>query len=755
MNFFNKTNISIHSLKMQTFKVISCPTTELSFTNKAIVSPGDPFAEFNHIAVRYPKKNDAYVFSVTSDKKVGSGQMAFNLTSRKWAQLSTDTNIEAAPYQFDVKSQSLHAVTFYADFASKQNVNLNTDFDTDEMAKQLGDLYRDQALTVGQLIGFPFELGNRRIVLELKVKELDALSYSDSDAATLAVEIGLIVPNTVFMFEAAHGSEIRLTGKLTGGSAPQIFDQNWDFSSMGIGGLGEQFNQLFRRAFASRLLPPKLAEEIGVTQVRGILLHGPPGTGKTLIARQIGKMLLAREPKVVNGPEVLNKYVGESEANIRKLFQEAEEEQAKCGINSGLHMIIFDEIDAICKARGSNPSSAGVGDNVVNQLLSKIDGVNALSNVLLIGMTNRKDLIDEALLRPGRFEVQIEIGLPNKSGRREILEIHTKKMRDANIMDKSVDLDEMAEISKNFTGAEIAGLVKAAMSRAINRVVSIDTKVVIDESKLKDIKLKREDMIQALEHDVKPALGKSEDRLNVLAKPMISWDPIMGQIQQELSEVIDLAKAETNGMPYFILLRGEPNVGLTTIAANMSMRTNFPFIQVYSSEITDGESEMVKIQHLKKLFQNAARSELSCIVLDDLENVLDYIHIGPTFSRNITIFFRKLKDYILPHNHRMLVICTCKTGHFIKQLQLIKMFRHVIEIPTIDRPEQIGTYLYQLKESGDCPFSPDQIQQLIHSISQIRFEIGIKTLEILTKNVSNQEPDQRVRRFLNLLQSMD
>ena len=113
----------------------------------------------------------------------------------------------------------------------------------------------------------------------------------------------------------------------------------------------------------------------------------------------------------MNGPEILNKYVGESEANIRKLFEEAEEEEQRLGTNSGLHIIIFDELDAICKQRGSSGSSTGVHDTVVNQLLSKIDGVNSLNNVLIIGMTNRPDLIDEALKRPGRLEVHKEIGI--------------------------------------------------------------------------------------------------------------------------------------------------------------------------------------------------------------------------------------------------------------------------------------------------------------------------------------------------------
>jgi hypothetical protein len=142
-------------------------------------------------------------------------------------------------------------------------------------------------------------------------------------------------------------------------------------------------------------------KKMGQKHARGMLLFGPPGCGKTLIARQIGKALHARPPKIVNGPEILNKYVGQSEENIRALFADAEKEQAERGDDSELHIIIFDEFDAICKQRGSTGGGTGVNDSIVNQLLSKIDGVDSLNNILLIGMTNRKDMLDEAVLRPG------------------------------------------------------------------------------------------------------------------------------------------------------------------------------------------------------------------------------------------------------------------------------------------------------------------------------------------------------------------
>ena len=157
---------------------------------------------------------------------------------------------------------------------------------------------------------------------------------------------------------------------------------------------------------------------------------------------------------------------------MRALFADAEAEMAERGDDSNLHIIIFDEIDSICKQRGSNKDGTGVHDTVVNQLLSKIDGVNSLNNILIIGMTNRKDMIDEALLRPGRLEVQVEISLPDEAGRQQILTIHTGHMRAADSMAADVSLPELAGETKNFSGAEIEGLVKSATSFAFARHLS-------------------------------------------------------------------------------------------------------------------------------------------------------------------------------------------------------------------------------------------------------------------------------------------
>jgi vesicle-fusing ATPase len=205
---------------------------------------------------------------------------------------------------------------------------------------------------------------------------------------------------TSIQFSKAKDSTIKLKGSAKSGPTNSIIQPNFKFEDMGIGGLDDEFAAIFRRAFASRIFPPHIVERLGIQHVKGILLFGPPGTGKTLMARQIGKMLNSVEPIIVNGPEVLNKFVGQSEENIRKLFAPAESEYKERGDESALHIIIFDELDAICKQRGSKNDGTGVGDSIVNQLLSKMDGVDQLNNILIIGMTNRMDMIDEALLRP-------------------------------------------------------------------------------------------------------------------------------------------------------------------------------------------------------------------------------------------------------------------------------------------------------------------------------------------------------------------
>ncbi len=269
-----------------------------------------------------------------------------------------------------------------------------------------------------------------------------------------------------------------------------------DLEEEGIGGLGPQFERVFKEAFVSRAYPPEVIKEMGIQHLKGMILYGPPGCGKSLLARQLSKLLQKgskKESKIVNGPELLDSYVGSSEKNVRSLFSEAEEDQKKYGDKSPLHVIIFDEFDAIARKRGNgNDAGSRVSDGIVNQLLTKIDGVNQLNNILVIGMTNRLDIIDPALLRSGRFGLHLEIGIPDLEGRKQIFRIHTKSLRESNRME-NVDLDKLAELADNYTGADIAALVQKASSSALKRGVDLSG----DEPKIdKSIKVTSDDFMR-------------------------------------------------------------------------------------------------------------------------------------------------------------------------------------------------------------------------------------------------------------------
>jgi vesicle-fusing ATPase len=421
---------------------------------------------------------------------------------------------------------------------------------------------------------------------------------------------------------------------------------------MGIGGLDSEFSNIFRRAFASRVFPPGLVEKLGIQHVKGayqpclsllktlltvcagILLYGPPGTGKTLMARQIGKMLNAREPKVVNGPEILNKYVGASEENIRKLFADAEQEYKSKGDESGLHIIIFDELDAICKQRGSTNSGTGVGDSIVNQLLSKMDGVDQLNNILIIGMTNRLDMIDEALTRPGRLEVHMEISLPDEKGRLQILNIHTSKMRDNGVMDRDVDLLELAGLTKNFSGAEISGLIKSATSFAFSRHVKVGTMAGISED-VENLLVNRTDFMLALD-EVHPAFGVSEEELQqVVQNGIIHYDPIIGEILRSGELFVDQVRTSSRTPLVSIILHGPPSSGKTALAATIAQASGYPFIKLLSPDSMVGFSESQKVNAINKVFADSSKSPLSVVVVDSIERLLEWTSIGPRFSNAV------------------------------------------------------------------------------------------------------------------------
>ena len=484
-----------------------------SLTNRVSVNEADlnP-AQVPHLKVS-TSPGVSHIFSTVVDNGIKKGELGFGKNARQWATLMINQDVSVSQYKFDMEKNCISILTVELDFYSKSKTSQD-EFNSDKMTADFCAQFANIAVTVDQPFIYKFE---DKPILEVTIKEIEASDLRkvrDGEQSKYNVRTGVLLPNSAIIWHKREGASIRLTGKSRAKMERQsIINPNWDFSTMGIGGLDDEFNAIFRRAFASRVFPPEIMEQLGCSHVKGILLHGPPGTGKTLMARQIGKMLNAKEPKIVNGPEIFNKYIGESEARIRELFEDAEADERSLGPNSPLHIIIFDEIDAICKKRGSEHGMSGVNDTVVNQLLSKIDGVDRLNNILVIGMTNRPDMIDEALTRPGRLEVLVEIGLPKEKGRIQILNIHTNTMKENKKLASDVNIEELATLTKNFSGAELEGLVRAAQSCALNRLVKADGGVSVDTEAVESLRITRADFLHALDNDIKPALGSAQDLL--------------------------------------------------------------------------------------------------------------------------------------------------------------------------------------------------------------------------------------------------
>ena len=333
---------------------------------------------------------------------------------------------------------------------------------------------------------------------------------------------------------------------------------SFEGEKLGIGGLDDVLSEVKRRVWVPLAAPPQLLRELGIHPVRGLLLYGRPGCGKTLLARKLGQVLSPLRPiTVVSGPEVLDKFVGSSEKNLRAIFDSppdiydffriGEPDNGNGLAKAALHVVVMDEFDAIARTRGGaggkgDQGDAGVArDSVVNQLLAKMDGVEALSvPTLVIGLTNKRSLIDDALLRPGRFEVQIEVPPPRTEEQRaSILKVHTQSMYDAGRLqvrdappgspgalksqrsgsdDPTYDelLLELAKDTPGFSGASLAGVARAAASHALERALEDFTLHVMNDdilpsssSLLTDCLVTKEDLTSAVQ-DVKNSQGRTD-----------------------------------------------------------------------------------------------------------------------------------------------------------------------------------------------------------------------------------------------------
>ena len=377
-----------------------------------------------------------------------------------------------------------------------------------------------------------------------------------------------------------------------------------------IGGLEEEVKKV-REMIELPLRHPELFERVGVEAPKGVLLHGPPGNGKTLLAKAVAGETNANFI-TIGGPEIMSKFYGESEERLREIFKQAEENAPS--------IIFIDEIDSIAPKR--EDVSGETERRVVAQLLSLMDGLEARGKVVVIGATNRPNAIDPALRRPGRFDREIEINPPNKDGRLEILQIHTRGMP----LESEVSLEELADLTHGYVGADLSALCKEAAIRSLRRILpDLDLEMEsIPIEVLNKITVKREDFFSALREMQPSAL-----REVLVEKPDVHWADIGGleDVKRELQEAVewplkyaDVFDYMDTALPKGVLLYGPPGTGKTMMAKAVATESEANFINVKGPEFLSkwvGESEKA----VRETFRKARQAAPCVIFMDEIDSI--------------------------------------------------------------------------------------------------------------------------------------
>ena len=511
-----------------------------------------------------------------------------------------------------------------------------------------------------------------------------------------------------------------------------------------LGGLDEEIKKI-REMVELPLKHPEIFARLGIEPPSGVLLHGPPGSGKTLLAKAVANESEANF-MLINGPEIMNKFYGESEKRIRDIFEEAEKNAPS--------IIFIDEIDAIAPKR--EETRGEVERRVVAQLLTMMDGLKARRNVVVIGATNRPNAIDPALRRPGRFDREISINVPDKKGRLEILKIHSRNMP----LTKDVNITKLAECTHGFVGADLSALAKEAAMNVLRKILpdlKLNEKEPISEEVLQKLRVTAEDFKEALKI-VRPSAIREVS----IEKPNVQWKDIGGlqELKQELIEAVEWPLKHTDAFkrlgirpPRGILMYGPPGTGKTLLAKAVATESEANFINLKGPSLLNmwvGESE----RGIRQIFEKARQASPAIIFFDEIDAIAPRrgLSVGTRVTERMLNTLLSEMDGLEELNDVVVIAATNRPDMIDPALLRPGRFDRILSTQMPDKKSRSDIFKIH---TAKIPLSPDvninKLVELTENFSGADVESVCREAAMLALRESIKSKEVRMDHFLGAL----